>query len=314
MAEPNAMGVCPYVYCRSPLSEPGTDCRVCGHPADPRQLHDPAFLAALEVPDLPPSLVDMHQILPAFDGVLAVQEMAMTHFHIARALIQSAPPQATSLWGNEKLRELARDKGDRFWVSQFADPRMPGAVEALEAIAGAGLKVVKLLPPAGFRPDDPAFDPFWGAMERLGLVAMVHTGFITARHKAEEKKAGAFMSSRFANPIYFDQPARKFPALTIILCHTGGALWYEEGAQMVTQHDNVWGDLSGFGLFALRRLLRLGVTVDWSKLFWGNDSVPFAYPLNLRLLMDSLSREGAASLAPRLLHDNAMVFAERFLQ
>ena len=27
-----------------------------------------------------------------------------------------------------------------------------------------------------------------------------------------------------------------------LLCHLGGAIWHEEAAQMVTQHDNVWGD------------------------------------------------------------------------
>ena len=304
---------CDYIYCRVPMAADAEHCQVCGTPRDPRQLKDPRFLASQKIEGLPEALIDMHQILPAFEGVQAMQEMAMDHFGIARALIQSAPPQATSLLGNEALRELAKTRGERFWVSQFADPRMPNGVEALEAIAAAGLKVIKLLPPAGFQPDDPAYEPFFAAMERLGLVVMAHTGFITARHKAEEKKAGAFMSSKYANPIYWDRPARQFPDLTIILCHTGGALWFEEGAQMVTQHDNVWGDVSGFGLFALQRLLHLGVTLDWSKLFWGNDSPPFAYPVNLRLVMETLRRNDAEALAPQLLHDNAVVFAERFL-
>ena len=90
-------------------------------------------------------------------------------------------------------------------------------------------------------------------------------------------------------------------------------LWYEEAAQMVTQPDNVWGDVSGFGLFALRRMLRLGVTVDWGKLFWGNDSPPFAYPMNLRLLTDTLRREGAEPLTERLLVENGRRFGEQFL-
>jgi predicted TIM-barrel fold metal-dependent hydrolase len=150
-------------------------------------------------------------------------------------------------------------------------------------------------------------------MQDLALVAMIHTGFITARHKHEEASAGVFLSSTFSDPLFLDQPARKFPRLSFILCHLGGAIWCEAGAQMVSQHDNVWGDLSGFGLFALRRLLSNGAAVDWSKLFWGNDSPPPAYPHNLRLHLAALRRAGAETLAPQLLRENGQRFAERFL-
>ncbi len=289
-------------------------CGVCGFPRDRSRLADPSFLAQVPVDDKPPEVIDMHQILPAIDGVLEMQLGAMQLFGISRVLLQSAPPQAVSLWGNDKLLALASEHGDRFWASQFVDPRIDGATQALEFFSRAGARVVKLLPVAGYRGDDPAFDDFWATMERLELVAMIHTGFITARHKAEEAKAGLFMSSRYANPLYFDLTARKFPRLNMILCHLGGAIWHEAGAQMVTQHDNVWGDVSGFGLFALRRLLHSGATLDWAKVFWGNDSAPFAYPFNLRLHLAALRQAGALELAPALFRDNARRFGERFLR
>jgi predicted TIM-barrel fold metal-dependent hydrolase len=307
------MSFCPYVYCRSPLEAGRSDCGVCGHPGDDAELMHPAFLAQARVEGLPETLLDMHQILPAREGMLEVQLLAMQRFGIARALLQSAPDQAHSLYGNQKLLELASQRPETFWISQFLDPRMPDAISILDRLAAEGVRVVKLLPPAGFRLDDPAHDPFLRRMEELGLVAMVHTGFITARHKQEEARAGAFLSSVHASPLSLDQPARKFPRLTFILCHLGGAVWHEQGAQMVTQHDNVWGDVSGFGLFALQRLLRNRAAVDWGKVFWGNDSAPFAYPLNLRLLLACLSREGAESLGPGLLFENGRRFADRFL-
>ncbi len=314
------MPICDYTYCRASYAEEHSECPVCGFPrgasagsAGHAKLRDPAFLGSIAVDDKPPVVIDMHQILPAIDGVLELQLAVMRGFGIAKVLLQSAPPQATSLWGNEQLLGLARQQPERFWASQFVDPRMPDAVAALEAFAEAGARVVKLLPVAGYRADDPAFDAFWGTMERLELVAMMHTGFITARHKKEEARAGLFMSSRYANPLYFDLTARKFPRLTIILCHLGGAIWPEEAAQMVTQHDNVYGDVSGFGLFALRRLLHAGATIDWSKVFWGNDSPPFAYPFNLRLHLAALRQAGVLELAPALFHDNARRFGERFL-
>jgi len=305
--------ICPYIYCRSPLAEEGEECSVCGHPGDDAALFDPRFLAGARVEGLPERLLDMHQILPSREGMLELQRLAMANFRVERALLQSAPDQAASLTGNAGLRELAAREPDAFWISQYVDPRMPDAVAALDEIAAAGASVVKLLPPAGFRLDDPAHEPFLGRMEELGLVAMVHTGFITARHKEEEARAGAFLSSLFADPLTLDRPARRFPRLIFILCHLGGAVWHEGAGQMVTQHENVWADVSGFGLFALDRLLGHRAAVDWSKVFWGNDSPPFAYPLNLRLLLDGLRRNGAESLAPGLLFENGRRFADTFL-
>jgi predicted TIM-barrel fold metal-dependent hydrolase len=307
------MAVCSYIYCRSPLEEGRPECRVCGHPGDDDALAHPRFLAECRIQGLPERILDMHQILPAREGMLEAQLLAMGSLGIGRALLQSAPDQATSLYGNSKLVELAEREPALFWISQFVDPRMPRAVAELERIAAAGIRVVKLLPPAGFRLDDAAHEPFLRRMEELALVAMVHTGFITARHKQEEARAGIFMSSLHADPLTLDRPARQFPRLTFILCHLGGAVWHEGAAQMVTQHDNVWGDVSGFGVVALQRLLQARAAVDWGKVFWGNDSPPFAYPLNLRLLLHSLHRNGAESLAPRLLFENGQRFADSFL-
>ncbi len=304
---------CEYVYCRAVFDDGSESCPVCGFPRDPRRLKDPAFLQQARVEGLPPGLFDMHQILPEFERVADLQLLAMGIFGIERVLLQSAPDQARSLWGNAKIHAFAQQHPDRFWASYFLDPRMPRAVEMLSEAAAQGTRVIKLLPPAGYAPDDPAFDAFWAAMESLELVAMIHTGFITARHKEEEARAGIFLSSRWANPLFLDLPARKFPRLTFILCHMGGGLWFEEAAHMVTHHGNVWGDLSGSGVQALKRLLATRSPVDWDKVFWGNDSPPFAYPFNLRLHLGALREAGAEALAPALLRENGRRFAAAVL-
>ncbi len=304
------MRQCAYVYCRAFVGDSGP-CSVCGHPEDPLQLRDPAFFlgAMASVQGLPKRMLDMHQILPAYPNIERYQLMAMDQLGIERALLQSAPAQATSLQGNAGLANVATEHPHRFWASQFTDPQLDTALDDLQRFADAGFRVVKLLPVTGWAADDPKLEPFWAAMQDLGLTAMVHTGFFTARHKEEEAAADAYMNSRFADPLHFDKPCRQFPELRVILCHTGGALWFERGAQMVTQHEHVWGDVSGFGIFALQRLLR-GVAVDWSKLFWGNDSPPYAYPLNLRLLLSALDNAGANQLVGPLLHDNGARFAQ----
>lgn len=308
------MNSCAYIYCRTPTAESDSVCPRCGHPANPDDLRTPAFfLAAMQaLPDLGGPLLDMHQILPAHPRIVPYQLMAMDQLGIHTALLQSAPAQATSLLGNDALADVVAAHPDRFWASQFVDPQTPDAVDQLTAIAQAGHRVIKLLPVTGWQADAPALSPFWERMQALGLVAMVHTGFFTARHKDEEAAAGQFMSSRFADPLYFDTPCRQFPNLRVILCHMGGAMWCENAAQMVTQHEHVWGDVSGFGLFALERLLRNNASMAWDKVFWGNDSPPFAYPLNLALTLHATRDH--THLRRALLHDNGQRFATAYLR
>ena len=264
------------------------------------------------LPDLGGPLLDMHQILPAHPRIVMYQLLAMDQLGIHTALLQSAPEQATSLLGNEALADVAASHPDRFWASQFVDPRAADAIEQLDAVARAGHRVIKLLPVTGWQADDPALRPFWQHMQALDLVAMVHTGFFTARHKEEEAASRQFMSSRFANPLFFDRPCREFPTLRVILCHMGGAMWCEHAAQMVTQHEHVWGDVSGFGLFALARLLHQDAVMAWGKVMWGNDSPPFAYPLNLALLLHATRDH--PHLRRALLHDNGQRFASTYLR
>jgi predicted TIM-barrel fold metal-dependent hydrolase len=306
---------CPHIYCRASVAPDADACARCGHPMDPARLRDPSFLmeAVGGLSGLPGAIVDMHQILPTHPMALPAQLMLMDALGIGRALLQSVPAEATSLRGNEALASARTDHPDRFISSWYIDPREPDALAALDQAQAAGARVIKLLPVVGYRLDDPALLPFWARIGELGLVVLVHTGFITARHKAEEAAAGRFFNAGFGDPLQLDEPARRFPGVPIILAHSGGALFYEAGAQLLTQHDNIWGDVSGFGLFALQRWLSLGVTLDWSKVFWGNDAPFFHYPANLRLLQSALAAGDAVELAPALLHDNGAAFCDRFL-
>jgi hypothetical protein len=198
-------------------------------------------------------------------------------------------------------------------ISQFMDPRHPFAKRKIKAYAKQGCSVIKLLPCLGYYPDDKKFSSFWAVMEELGLVAMVHTGFITARHKAEEKKHNTYLHSMYCDPLHFDIICRKFPGLAVILCHTGSNIWYESACQLISQHEHVWGDLSGFGNAALSRILQLDIPVNLSKIFWGNDSHPKFYYTNLNILCSLLHAHQAAHLASPLLYNNAVAFIKKYM-
>ena len=307
------MFVCTYTYCRTSFGDKLTHCPVCGYPADGAVPED-AESALRASPKLPVArIIDMHQIIPNPEGMVGLQVRMMEGLGIERALLQSVPTKVSSISGNRQLLAIRDAHPDRFIISHFMDPRHPRACKRLRQYRERGVRVIKLLPCLGYQPDASRWHRFWRTMEALGQVAMIHTGFITARHKEEERRAGVFLNSKHGRPIYFDLPARRYPGIPFILCHMGGAAWVYEAAEMVNQHKNVWGDFSGSGAGALRRIAREGIALDWTKAFWGNDASPLAYPYNLNLLLHHLKEGGVETFTSGLLYDNAKRFISDYL-
>lgn len=304
------MRQCKYIYCQSSYSDELNTCPHCGYPVDDAEINTIEF-AISKLTENTDSIIDMHQIIPKKQGILDAQMEMMKQLNIQKALLQSVPTKVSSISSNKDLLEIKNNCPDKFWISHFMDPRHPLALKRLRQYKERGVNVIKLLPCLGYEPDNPKWDKFWRRMESLEQVAFVHTGFITARHKKEEYENKQFLNSKYGDPLYFDLIARKFPKLKIILCHTGGIIWTESAVQMVNQHDNVWGDVSGFGLLALKKILNNKLLVNWDKLFWGNDSSPYAYPYNLNILKDELTKANRLDLLPKLLHDNATQFLQQ---
>lgn len=50
---------------------------------------------------------------------------------------------------------------------------------------------------------------------------------------------------RFANPIYIDDVAVKFPKLKILISHMGNPCWIEETAEVIYKNKNVFADFCG---------------------------------------------------------------------
>ena len=284
-------------------------CPVCHFPADAEPGNMKKVLPDLSVP----AIMDMHQIIPAGRNSAEQQLEMMETLNIERALLQSVPTKVESILSNKALLEIKKKYPDKFIISHFMDPRHPRALRRLKQYRERGVRIIKLLPCLGYQPDAARWHRFFRTMEREGLAAMVHTGFITARHKNEERKAGVFLNSRFGRPIYLDEVARRFPGVRFVLCHMGGMLWCREAVEMVNQHENVWGDISGSGIAALRLITDQSLPVKWEKLFWGNDSKASAYSYNLNLLMNVLNRAGISGVASDLIYNNGKHFIDSFL-
>lgn len=145
------------------------------------------------------------------------------------------------------------------------DPTQPGwQDEMIYAHRELGLRGIKIMPMyAGFDPTSPEFDPLWTYASQNGLPILSHTGTTFVAQAVLD----------YARPGLFDNVARRFPDLKLILAHLGHP--YEgECLATIRKHPNVYADLSAlhYRPFQLWHSLRLaqdyGVT---HKILFGSD-------------------------------------------
>ena len=165
---------------------------------------------------------------------------------------------------HREVRELM-DTG-RFIGFAGVDPRRGAAGQAMleNALGEQGFSGMKLYPPCGYSPSDPALFPFYEVCAAHGAPVLVHTGPTSPR-----------LSFRHARPFEVEEAAFRFPTVNFILAHAG-VVWHEDAALLAEFRPNVYLDLSGFqtevrrGGFAeiLHRHLRRGLS---RKLLFGTD-------------------------------------------
>jgi len=131
----------------------------------------------------------------------------------------------------------AVDRSDGFFSFVVAvDPRRPDAAEIVaEAFTHDAVVGVKLYPPMGFWPDDPACDPVYAAASAAGRFAMFHTGRQSFPFQLEYgrlEKYGALQ--------------RRWPQLPLVLGHAGATLWGEHAIEVAQGHDRTYLEVSGW--------------------------------------------------------------------
>jgi predicted TIM-barrel fold metal-dependent hydrolase len=147
------------------------------------------------------------------------------------------------------------------------DPRRPDAVALIERAAREwSLSGVKIWPPAGIYPNDPACYRVYEKCAELGLPVVIHTG----------QEIGP-LRSECTKPIFIDQPANDFPELTFVMAHAGMA-WWQEAAEIAWHHQNVYLDIAYWQAKYLRsperfaqELRGLLSTAGKGRVFFGTD-------------------------------------------
>jgi len=202
---------------------------------------------------------------------------------------------------NETVAAACREFPDVFTGLGSVDPHKgDAAVAEVANIAALGLRGVKFHPSLqAFAPDDPAYWPVFAACERLGLLALFHTG--TSGIGAGQP-GGQGIGLDYARPIRLDAAAAAHPELTVVAAHFGWP-WHMELVAMALHKTNIYIDISGWSPRRIPAEVVSELRGRLSEQFlWGSD-FPFLTPERCLAELDSLDLPGP--VLDRLLQQNA---------
>jgi predicted TIM-barrel fold metal-dependent hydrolase len=136
---------------------------------------------------------------------------------------------------NRIYSEIAQKSNSRLISFVGVDPRRPDAVDLLEkGVREWGMRGLKLIPAAGFYPNDDSCYALYAKADELSIPVVVHTGPEIIP-----------LYSKYCYPIYLDEVANDFPDLLLILAHAGFC-WWEEALNIASTKPNVYLDLAGW--------------------------------------------------------------------
>lgn len=175
----------------------------------------------------------------------------------------------------------------RFRIFMGTDPRKGrSAVTDFEiCIDRYAIDGLKLYPPCGYSPSDPALFPYYEICAHAGLPVLLHTG-----------PTAQSLDFTYSHPSQIETASRTFPNVNFILAH-GGVNYVKPTVDLCRYRENVYMDIGGFtgaihhqGWQAhLRELFSYGVN---HKIIFGTDWPVFRMSGGLakvvRLLRDNV--------------------------
>jgi predicted TIM-barrel fold metal-dependent hydrolase len=140
-------------------------------------------------------------------------------------------PKVRNREQNKYLADYAKEYPGRFIPLAALDPRRPDVIQqATEAIEEWGMKGFKLMPSAGFMPNDPLCFPFYEKCAEWDVPIMFHSG-------------GLEFNWQYSSPNLIASAAEEFPQVKMIMAHAGLESW-EQCRLACAALPNVYMDLS----------------------------------------------------------------------
>jgi predicted TIM-barrel fold metal-dependent hydrolase len=226
--------------------------------------------------------IDIHIHVLASDPDMDGYVTAMDRNGVEAALVHGLP-EVDSMYvcGNEAVARVVRRHRGRLLGSVYVDLGCPAEdnIRLVRQYAALGFKSIKLIPNYGFDPNDEKHEPFWQAVEDLGLMALSHCGWFMGDKLRPELR----LQSLTASPFHFEVPARRHPKINFIFSHFGGAATYLETVVLLSRLSNCYADVCpGWGLWVFENRLPGLQTLDRSKVLFGTDNAGNRYDRRMR--------------------------------
>jgi predicted TIM-barrel fold metal-dependent hydrolase len=146
-------------------------------------------------------------------------------------------PLAVGIVPNEYVSEFCRDYPSLIPFANINPYISTKPEEDLKyCLDELGMQGLKMLPSyQHFYPHERRLYPLYELAQKRGIIVMSHTG------------SSVFPGTkiRYADPLYWDDVARDFPELKIVLVHSGRGFWYDKAAFLAQLHSNVYIEIAG---------------------------------------------------------------------
>ncbi len=135
---------------------------------------------------------------------------------------------------NDYIAEYMARNPQKYLGFAGVDPTDRDCVPQIERLAGRGFSGVTISPASqDFHPADTRAMAVYEACESLRLPILVHQG----THYTRDSKM------EYARPYLFDEVARGFPKLRLVIAHCGHP-WVEETLTLIGKHEHLYAELS----------------------------------------------------------------------
>ena len=156
---------------------------------------------------------------------------------VEHGLLLSPPLQGTASLPNDQIIGLCK-KSDAMLAPVITVDPSNNEVKTAIKLAEENKKEVKAfkvrLGYVNASADSPVFGPLYDYAESKKLPVLFHTGD-TAVSNGDLARS---------HPLTLDRLANNREGLTIVLCHFGNP-WFEDAAELIYKHTNVYADISG---------------------------------------------------------------------
>ena len=205
--------------------------------------------------------------------------------------------------GIDQVAKTVEQGGGKVLGFAGIDPMVPGYLDELNQAADVGLVGVTISPAAqGYHPSHTRAEALYERCAAMGFPVMVHPG--------SQFSADSLLP--FAQPHLFDEVARQFPNLRLVIAQVGHP-WIDPTLTLIGKHANIWADVSDLVLRpwslynALLAAQQQGV-ID--RLLIGSD-FPFCTPQNAIMNVYSINTFTQGTHLPGVPREQLRAVVER---